>query len=106
MEQYGFIVYVCPLILKDEKRGRFNVDSVHLSLGYMEWSTPRSLKVDVRSAVTILSLSIKVRVQEYTSLFYPSETLASSDPLSTLKLRWWFGAFRVTWLLVYFCGLG
>jgi len=87
MEQYGFIVYVCPLILKDEKRGRFNVDSVHLALGYMEWSTPRSLKVDVRSAVTILSLSIKVRVQEYTSLFYPSETLASSDPLSTLKLR-------------------
>ena len=54
------------------------------------------LKVDLRSAVTRLSLSIKVRVHEYTSLFYTLEILAPSDPLSTLKWGSVEG-FRVVW---------
>ena len=43
------------------------------------------LKVDLRSAVTRLSLSIQVRIHEYSDRLYPTEILAPSDPLSTLK---------------------
>ena len=57
------------------------------------------LKVDLRSAVTRLSLSRKVRILKYSDRFYPSEILASSDPLSTLK-RGSVEGFQMAWMLI------
>ena len=58
-----------------------------MAVGGAGATDPPVLKADVRSAETRLSLSRTVRILEYSEPFYPAEILASSDPLSALKLR-------------------